>query len=111
MLKVLGGGAIKGEYNKFKRGVGNTGLNNEYQGQNLKDRMNTAKQNIKRNAAAGDKNQDLQGFISQINKMKQSGLLTQQAIATADQLINSMSMQMQGSNGGLATAYNRSYGE
>lgn len=105
------GKAVSGEWNKAKRGIMQNGLSNEYQGQSFGDRMRAAGNNIRRNAEAGDKNQDMQNFIGQVEKMKRSGLLPQQASAAADQFIKSLQMSMQGRNGGLQTAYNKAYGE
>ena len=53
------GQAVGGEWNKFKRGVMDNGLNNEYQGQSVGDRFKTAGKQIGTAFRGGDKQQEL----------------------------------------------------
>lgn len=105
------GQSISGEANKAMRGIKNTGLNNEYQGQSFKDRINAAGNNIRRNAQAGDRNQDMQNFIAQVQKMVNSGILPPKAMQAGEQFIDSLNASMLGSKGGMNRAYNSAYGE
>ena len=50
---------LKGEVNKAKRGIMDTGLNTEYQGQNLGSRWKTLKNNINTSAQAGDNTEEV----------------------------------------------------
>lgn len=105
------GQAFGGEVNKFKRGMMNTGLSNEYQGQSLTDRFNAAKQNVQRNAQMGDKMQDLNNLRNKLSQMIQSQVLTGEPAKLASALITSLGRSMGGVQTNLGRNFNKSYGE
>ena len=101
------GNAMRGEYRKFKDGVMNNGLNNEYQGQNFKSRMRSAGNYIKQSANAGDRAQEFNNFIEQIQKYIDQGILGKEGNIIAKKLIGKIKMLIGGDNGRLTQSYTR----
>ena len=101
------GNAIKGEFNKAKNGVMNAGLNNEYQGQSVKNRFNSAKNYISQSAKTGDRKQEFDRFIKQLNDYMQQGILGKQGTAAAQTLIKCIQQSMRGDQGRLIQNYNK----
>lgn len=101
------GNAIKGEFNKAKNGVMNTGLNNEYQGQSVKNRFNSAKNYISQSAKTGDRKQEFESLIKQLNGYIQQGILGQQGTYAAQALIKCINQSMIGDKGRLTQNYNK----
>ena len=101
------GNAIRGEFNKAKNGVMNTGLNNEYQGQSVKNRFNSAKNYISQSAKTGDRKQEFERFIKQLNGYIEQGILGKQGTYAAQTLIKCINQSMIGDKGRLTQNYNK----
>lgn len=101
---------ISGEWNKFKRGVTDTGLNNEYKGQSAKDRFNAFKSNVSSFAKSGDKRQDLEKALATIQKLIDSNVLASKGVEHAQELMKCIRNSASGSRGGVQTQYNAKYG-
>lgn len=112
------GQAAKGEWGKFKRGVMDKGLNNEYQGQSVGDRFKTAGKQIATAARGGDLQQELDSVAKTIQSlMDRSSMLgsfvikSPQAYEAAQTLLNAIQMAKKGSIGGVNAAASKRYGE
>ena len=101
------GNAVSGEYGKLKNGVMNTGVNNEYQGQGFKDRMRAARNQIKQNAKFGDRRQEFDRLIKQLNGYKQQGILGKGGNQAIDMLIKYINMSIRSDNSNANQAYRR----
>ena len=112
------GQAAKGEWGKFKRGVMDKGLNNEYQGQSVGDRFKTAGKQIKTGFKGGDKQQELDRAAQTIQSLidgKTFGdnkvLSAPNTVQAAQTLLKAINMAKQGSVGGVNSAASKRYGE
>ena len=103
------GRAAKGEYDKFKRGAFQNGLNNEYQGQNLRSRFDSAKNHIKYSAKNADSKAEINKMINQIYQWQQSPYMGPEAKECASQLISKLQMGIRGANGNLSQNFSRNY--
>ena len=110
------GQAVGGEWNKFKRGVMDNGLNNEYQGQSVGDRFKTAGKQIATAARGGDLQQELDSATKTIQSlMDRSSMLgsfvikSPQAYEAAQTLLNAIKMAKIGSVGGVNAAASKRY--
>ena len=112
------GQAAKGEWGKFKRGVMDKGLNNEYQGQTVKDRFKTAGKQIGTAFKGGDKQQELDRAAQTIQSLidgKTFGdnyvLNAPNTVEAAQTLLRAIQMSKKGSIGGVNAAASKRYGE
>ena len=103
------GKAAKGEYNKAKNGVMNTGLNNEYKGQSVGDRLKGGMKYIKNSAKNGSNSEDLDNFMSQLKKCMESGLLGEKGKFYATKLLGTLENTKRGGNGRLTQDFNKRY--
>ena len=85
----------------------NTGLNNEYQGQSVKNRFNSDKNYISQSAKTGDRKQEFERFIKQLNGYIQQGILGKQGTYAAQTLIKCINQSMIGDKGRLTQNYNK----
>ena len=104
------GQAVSGEWNKFKNGVMNSGLKNEYNGQNASSRANAFGNMVKKGYQTGDKNQDLQKIIGYLQNIVTNNTLGNAGTQAANTLIGLIKKQVGGNNGRMSDAYNRNYG-
>jgi hypothetical protein len=111
------GQAIRGEWNKFKRGVMDNGLNNEYQGQSVGDRIKTAAKQIGTASRGGDKQQELDRAAKTVQALidgKTFGnnkvLSAPNTVQAAQTLLNAIKMAKMGSVGGVNAAASKRYG-
>ena len=112
-LKGAGKGAVdavKGGLNKFKRGVMDNGLSNEYNGQTFKDRAQAFGKNVKAGFKNGDKSQELNRAIDAINAIKDQSILGPKGVQYADALINCINMSLKSGNGNYQKGLNSRYG-
>lgn len=111
------GQAVGGEWNKFKRGVMDNGLNNEYQGQSVGDRFKTAGKQIGTAFRGGDKQQELDHAAKTVQSLidgKTFGdnkvLSAPNTVQAAQTLLNAIKMAKMGSVGGVNSAAAKRYG-
>ena len=111
------GQAVGGEWNKFKRGVMDNGLNNEYQGQSVGDRFKTAGKQIGTAFRGGDKQQELDRAAKTVQALidgKTFGnnkvLSAPNTVQAAQTLLNAIKMAKMGSVGGVNSAAAKRYG-
>jgi hypothetical protein len=109
--------AVSGEWNKFKRGVMDNGLNNEYQGQSVGDRIKTAGKQIGTAFKGGDKQQELDRAAKTVQSLidgKTFGnnkvLSAPNTVQAAQTLLNAIKMAKAGSVGGVNAAASKRYG-
>ena len=102
---------LKGEVNKAKRGIMDTGLNTEYQGQNLGSRWKTLKNNINTSAQAGDNTEELRNLQKQVNQMINSGLLSNNAVQYAKAFLESMSKSIGVQTRNVNSTFQNGYGQ
>lgn len=100
--KIKGGAkgvasAARGEYNKAKRGVFQKGLDNEYQGQNLRDRFRAAGNEIKDQMRLGDRAQDINNFIKDVKNATQKYNLTRNVKKAAEEFVTTLERSLRGS--------------
>lgn len=106
------GNAMRGEYNKMKQGVMNTGLSNEYQGQSFGSRMKAAGNMIKNQAKSGDVAQELNNLKDTLYKMELNGYFNRATQPLADQLYKALNGQIQsGENLQVKGTYKKNYGQ
>lgn len=106
------GNAIRGEYNKAKQGVSDTGLSNEYKGQSFGKRMNAAKNMIKGQARQGDMAQELNNLMRQLANLELNGYFNKATKPIADQLYSALEAQVKsGENFNVKGAYKKGYGQ
>lgn len=101
------GNAVRGEFNKVKNGIMNNGLNNEYQGQNMNSRMQSAKNYIQNSAQVGDRKQEYERFIKQLDGYIQQGILGKKGTEAASTLKQCILQSMRGDKGRLTQNYNK----
>lgn len=111
------GQAVGGEWNKFKRGVMDNGLNNEYQGQGVGDRFKTAGKQIGTAFKGGDKQQELDRAAKTVQSLidgKTFGnnkvLSAPNTLQAAQTLLKAINMAKTGSVGGVNAASVKRYG-
>lgn len=106
------GNAIRGEFNKAKQGVMNTGLSNEYQGQTLGKRLDAAKKMVSAQAKQGDMAQELNNLKNQLAKLELNGYFNKAVQPIADKLYNALEAQIQsGENLQVKGNYKKGYGQ
>lgn len=106
------GNAARGEYNKAKQGVMNTGLGNEYSGQNFKKRVGAAKNMIKAQARQGDTEQELNNLKNTLYKLELNGYFNKATQPIADKLYKALDVQLKsGENLQVKGAYKKGYGQ
>lgn len=108
---------VSGEWNKLKRGVMDNGLNNEYQGQSVGDRIKTAGKQIGTAFKGGDKQQELDRAAKTVQSLidgKTFGnnkvLSAPNTVQAAQTLLNAIKMAKAGSVGGVNAAASKRYG-
>ena len=106
------GKAVSGEFNKMKRGIMDNGLNNEYQYQGFKDRLNAAKQTVKDNAAIGDNRQELASLQKQVNAVINHPLVQKhpQWVQTLQGMVKSLGKSSNAQGTQPAANYKQNYG-
>lgn len=111
------GQAFGGEWNKFKRGVMDNGLNNEYKGQGVGDRFKTAGKQIGTAFRGGDKQQELDRAAKTVQSLidgktfgKNNVLSAPNTIQAAQTLLKAINMAKMGSVGGVNAAASKRYG-
>jgi hypothetical protein len=106
------GNAVRGEFNKAKQGVMQTGLGNEYSGQNFGSRMKAAKNMIKAQANQGDVAQELNNLKDTLYKMELNKYFNKATQPLVDQLYKALDAQIQsGENLAVKGAYKKGYGQ
>jgi len=110
------GQAAKGEWGKFKNGVMNAGLNNEYKGQGVGDRVKTAGKQIATGFRGGDKQQELDKAYATVQSLidgKTFGnnkvLNAPKTLEAAQILLKAIEMAKKGSVGGVNAAAKKRY--
>ena len=111
------GQAFGGEWNKFKRGVMDNGLNNEYRGQSVGDRFKTAGKQIGTAFRGGDKQQELDRAAKAVQSLidgktfgKNNVLSAPNTVQAAQTLLKAINMAKMGSIGGVNAAASKRYG-
>ena len=111
------GQVLKGGFNKIKRGILDTGLRKEYNGQTFRDRLKAANDQIKTAAKGGDKQRDLDRAAKTVQSLidgKTFGgdkiLNAPNTIQAAKTLLNAIKMAKMGSVGGVNSALAKRYG-
>lgn len=106
------GNAIRGEFNKAKQGVTNTGLNNEYKGQSFGKRIGAAKKMVQASAKQGDIAQELNNLKDLLYKLELDGYFNKAVQPIANKLYNALDAQIQsGENLQVKGAYKKGYGQ
>ena len=106
------GNAIRGEFNKAKHGVTDTGLSNEYQGQSFGSRLGAAKKMVSASAKQGDMAQELNNLKDLLYKLELNGYFNKAVQPIANKLYNALDAQIQsGENLQVKGTYKKGYGQ
>ena len=90
----------------------NTGLGNEYSGQNFKKRIGAAKNMIKAQARQGDTEQELNNLKDTLYKLELNGYFNKATQPIANKLYNALDAQIKsGENLQVKGAYKKGYGQ
>ena len=106
------GNAMRGEFNKAKQGITNTGLSNEYQGQSLGKRLGAAKKMVQASAKQGDMVQELNKLKNLLANLDLNGYFNKSVKPIADNLYKALEAQIEsGENLQVKGTYKKGYGQ
>lgn len=101
--------AASGEWDKAKRGITQTGLDNEYNGQSFKDRIKTAKETTQQYAKSYDQEEEIKKYASQLEQMADSGYFDEKQKETLLSLKNTFLRRAARLKGNATQAFNQNY--